>query len=621
MSNIYTDDSIETLDARSHIRLRSGMYAGDTSTPNQLLLEAFSNALDEFNIGHGNKINVSIFKDGTCVVEDEAQGFPINSVREEDDKTVLEASFSVINTSAKYSDDGVYEGSSLGLNGIGLKLVTFLSEYLEVITHKDGMYEKIRFEEGLFVDREVGKVKDKTSSGTKITYKPDAQFFDSAFTQVNHFKKFFSDICCLCDGLTVNLTTDDGTESITKNGINDFVGSRVKDNIEIISNRFIFENDNIKLGMTFTANSNAEIIPYVNYGLTDTGPHITLIKSTITRVFNAWAREKSLIKDKEKNLDGTSIQEGMLLVCNLISKGVSYEAQTKLKINKLDTSPLDDFAKQLEIWLDNNPADGTNIIEKALLARKAADAAKKARDAVKAGKKKKNTKVKIMNPDKLKDAEFLGDDATLLVVEGLSAGASMCVARDHEKYGILMLRGKLINALTKSDEQLMKNEEIQLLFKALGIEPYHYDASDLRYGSLAICVDADSDGEHISLLILSALQRFCPEFITEGRAKWLRSPLYIVKNKDKSEDYYFTDAELNAAKQKDLVHGEVQRNKGLGSISADQAKASMFGDAQIMETIIPTEDGIKLLIDLMGENVAPRKEFIFNEIDFSEVRE
>ena len=496
MSNIYTDDSIETLDARSHIRLRSGMYAGDTSTPNQLLLEAFSNALDEFNIGHGNKINVSIFKDGTCVVEDEAQGFPINSVREEDGKTVLEASFSVINTSAKYSDDGVYEGSSLGLNGIGLKLVTFLSEYLEVISHKDGMYEKIRFEEGLFVDREVGKVKDKTSSGTKITYKPDAQFFDSAFTQVNHFKKFFSDICCLCDGLTVNLTTDDGTESITKNGINDFVSSRVKDNIEIISNRFIFENDNIKLGMTFTANSNAEIIPYVNYGLTDTGPHITLIKSTITRVFNSWAREQNLIKDKEKNLDGASIQEGMLLVCNLISKGVSYEAQTKLKINKLDTSPLDDFAKQLEIWLDNNPADGTNIIEKALLARKAADAAKKARDAVKAGKKKKSDNVFNL-PTTLTDC-WTKDrtKAELLLCEGKSAASGLVAARDSETQAVYGVRGKMLSVLKTTPAKILANQEINNLIQALGLDcdqktaKLVYDKNKMRYDKIIACADA-----------------------------------------------------------------------------------------------------------------------------------
>ena len=619
--SIYNDKSIESLDARSHIKLRPGMYAGDTSTPNQLLLEAFSNALDEFNIGHGKDINVSILDSGVCVVEDEAQGFPICKVRPEDGKTILEASYSVINTSAKYSDDGVYSGSSLGLNGVGLKLVTFLSEYLEVESHKDGKFERIRFEDGLFVKRDSGKWDGKTKSGTRVEFKPDKRYFTTDKTDSKYFSKFFNDMCCLCDGLTINLTTDGGTESISKNGINDFISSRINNNIEIINNRFLYEKNDVKLGMTFTSNSSSDIIAYVNYGITESGPHITTMKSIITRVLNSWAREKDLLKKKEKNLDGASVQEGMLLVCNIVSKGVAYNAQTKEKIVKIDTSCLDEFAKQLEIWLDNNPEDGKNIIEKALLARRAAEAAKKAREAVK-NKSKKKDKVKILHPDKLKDAEFLGEDSTLLIVEGLSAGASMCVARDPERYGILMLRGKLINALNKNDAALLKNEEIQLLFKALGIEPHTYDPSKLRYGSVAICVDSDSDGGHISLLIMSALYHFCPQFIEDGRLKWLRSPLYIVKDKSsKTEQYYFNDQEMNAAKAKGIVKGEVQRNKGLGSLSMTQAKASMFGDNQYMDVITSTDDGILLLKSLMGKDASDRKQYVFNNIDFTEVRE
>ena len=200
----------------------------------------------------------------------------------------------------------------------------------------------------------------------------------------------------------------------------------------------------------------------------------------------------------------------------------------------------------------------------------------------------------------------------------LSAGASMAVARPVDSYGILMLRGKLINAFSNTEEKLLKNEEIQLLFKALNIIPHQYDASKLRYGKIAICVDSDSDGYHIGLLIMAALQYFCPEFIEEGRLCWLRSPLYILKNKGK-EQYFFTDQELN--KVKGSLVGELQRNKGLGSLSAEQARASMFGENQHMDVLDSDLNAIVLLEELMGSAVTPRKEFIFNNIDFSEVRE
>lgn len=615
--NIYTEDSIESLDPREHIQLRSGMYIGSNENPNQLLMEIFSNALDEYNIGHGKNIYVSISKNGICRVRDEAQGFPVNVVRPEDGKTILEASFGVINTSGKYRDDGVYEGSSLGLNGVGGKVSNFLSTYFSVCSHRDGKYETLLFKEGLLESREVGKWEDLTS-GTDIEYLPDPKYFQSNITDAKYFEKFFEDICCMCPGLTIRLTTDNSDKIIKKNGINDLVGSRVGSNVEIINNRFILENKDISLGMTFTSSNNSTILSYVNLGETDSGPHITSLKSSITRILNSWAKENGLLKEKEKNLDGSSIQEGMLLVCNISSTGVTYDSQTKSRVVSLDSNFIDEFNKQFEVWLDNNPEDSKIIIEKALLARKASEAAKKAREAVK-NKKRVANKVKILNPDKLKDAEYLGEDSTLLVVEGLSAGASMAVARDVTKYGILMLRGKLINAFTNKDEKLLQNEEIQLLFKALNINPNErYNPSKLRYGKIAICVDSDSDGHHIALLIMSALQHFCPQFIEEKRLCWLRSPLYIVKNKGK-EDYYFTDKEMNEARSS--INGEVQRNKGLGSLSAEQARASMFGKNQHMDILAPTWNAIELLEKLMGSEVAYRKDYIFNNIDFSEVKE
>lgn len=592
------------------------MYCGDTSTPNQLMMELFSNALDEHNIGHGDTIDIFIDdKSNHCSIQDYGQGFLVDEKRE-DGKTVFQAAFDTMNTSGKYTEDGVYEGSSLGLNGIGGKLVTYLSNSTITKTTRDGKWECNEFVDGILSKHETGIAEKDAKNGTFVSYFPDAQFFGTDRTSIPFFKKFFNDITCICPTLTVFLNG----EKISHNSIEDMLDEKRGKDIEIVGNHFVMNTDQINLAMTFTSGSQAKIIPYVNYGITSSGPHITGIKSTLTRVFNNWAKENNLLTAKDKNLDGAAIQEGIVLVCNINSKGVKYNAQVKDDIIDMDTSFTSALGQQLEVWLDSNPEDAKAILDKAILARKAAEAAKRARAAVKNNKKRGN-KVKILNPDKLKDAEFLGQDSTLLVVEGLSAGASMCVAREIDKYGILMLRGKLINALANKDDRLLKNEEIQLLFKALGIRPHEdYEETSLRYGRIGICVDSDSDGYHIGLLIASALEHFCPKFIQENRLCWLRSPLYIVKGKDK-ERYYFTDQEMDAARPNLPTGVEVQRCKGLGSLSASQARNSMFGENQHMDVLIPTDRTKNKLMTLMGSNSDGRKDFIFNNIDFSEVKE
>ena len=252
---------------------------------------------------------------------------------------------------------------------------------------------------------------------------------------------------------------------------------------------------------------------------------------------------------------------------------------------------------------------------------KAEAAAERARKQVMEATKdiEKNQKKKVFASDKLKDAEFLGQDSTLLIVEGNSAAASMCTARDVTKYGVLAIRGKILNCLSNPEEKIFQNEEIKLLLSAMNIVPGKYNSGKLRYGRIAICTDADSDGYHIALLIMSALRYLAPQFLEENRLCWLRSPLYIVKNGTK-ESYYFTDEEFNGARSN--IRGEVTRAKGLGALSADQARVSMFNpEFQRMDVLVPTPEAIVLLEALMGEPVAPRKEFVFNKVDFSEVKE
>lgn len=492
----YTEDSIETLDARNHVRLRSGMYIGSNANPNQLMLEIFSNALDEHNIGHGNCICVGIFKDGYCYVRDRGQGFLVNSKRD-DGKTVLEAAFSVVNTSGKFKDDGVYEGSSLGLNGLGAKLTNFLSEFLTVVTMRDGEIETIYFENGLFKSREVntqykGQVHD---SGTTVSWKPDPQFFQSEITDVEYFRKFFSDMCCMCPGLCIELETNDGIETIRRSGINDFVTSRLGNAIEIIGNRFVMDSKSTSIGLTFTSNSDSKIIAYVNYGLTDSGPHITSIKSSITRILNSWARENGLLKEKEKNLDGNSIQEGLLFICNIVSTGVTYNSQTKEKVVSLDSNFIDDFNQQFEVWLDNNPDDARIIIDKAITARKAAEAAKKAREAVKNKANKKDKVFKL--PTTLTDCWTKNrEKAELFICEGTSAATGLVAGRNSEFQAVYGVRGKMLSILKTKRENIIKNQEINNIIQALGLD-YNpktakciYDKNKLRYGKIIAAADA-----------------------------------------------------------------------------------------------------------------------------------
>ena len=496
MDNLYKEDSIESLSPREHVRLRPGMYAGDTSDATQLAIEILGNAIDEYNIGHGNKITI-IVNSQIVSIADEGQGFPINVVRE-DGETVLQASFDVINTSGKYRDDGVYEGTAIGLNGIGSKLTNFLSHNLFVSSwNAQGEYESIYFEEGIFKERKTGK--EKHSSGTLVSFVPSEEFFDTPQVNQKKLLDFCEDITCLCPGLTIEFN---GTQIAHENGIQDLLKKHLGKEIEIINNPLIIQEKKdkqaISLAMSYTTRGSSSIIPYVNCGITSAGPHITSIKSTTTRVLNKWAKEQGILKAKDKNLDGASLQEGMVLVANITAEGVSYDAQVKSTITKIDTSFISStLGEQLEIWLDNNVEDGKNIIEKALVARKAAEAAKKARERVKA---KATTPVKakaIQLPTTLTDCWSKDrSKCELFVCEGKSAAAGLVAGRDSETQAVYGVRGKMLSVLKTASTNIYRNQEINNLVQALGLDvdertcKLTYDEKKLRYGKIIAAADA-----------------------------------------------------------------------------------------------------------------------------------
>lgn len=415
----YTEDSIQSLTPLEFTRLRPGVYCGSTEYSTQLLIEIASNAVDEYTSGHGDTIKVEILDDNSIIVEDNAQGFIPGAVRE-DGKTVLEASFSVLNTSGKYDSSGVYEGTALGLNGIGSKLANYLSHWMEVISWRDGKYEHVWFKEGEFVKRDIGKWDNKSKpSGTLVQWQPSEEFFNHVEVDLNVIKKLFKVLACLCPGLHIYLNKD---EYYSKNGLTDLVNDAVK-NTEIISNRLIMNMANGKnkldLVLTYTDSYSSVIVPYVNTGLTDSGPHITQFKTIITREMNKFFREKGWLKEKEENLSGDDCQEGLYLAFNLTAPGVSYDAQTKSRIVKLDMTPFTaGFSDEIRTWLERNEKAIKAIADKCINARKAREAARKAREAVRQPKEKKKQFLNL--PSKLVDC--WGKDRSkceLFVVEGM----------------------------------------------------------------------------------------------------------------------------------------------------------------------------------------------------------
>ena len=623
--NLYNDQSIESLSPREFTRLRPGVYCGSTEYSTQLLIEIVSNAIDEFQAGNGSVINVDYKDDGSCRVEDFAQGFPVN-IKREDGETVLQASFDVLNTSGKFSDDGVYEGTALGLNGIGSKLTNFLSNWLDVYTYRDGKSEHIHFVEGVFDKREVGKQGD-FHTGTIVEWKPSPEFFTHPEIDVERIKKLFHVLTCLCKGLTINLTHN-GQDLIvykSENGLNDLVDDIAKNN-EILNNRLNISyaegKNKLDFVLTYTTNYSLNMTSYVNTGETDSGPHITQIKSSITREFNKFFKEKGWLKEKDANLEGGDLQEGMVIAFNITAPGVSYDAQTKSRIVKLDMTPFTGIiAENIQNWLAYNEKDIKIIFDKAISARKAREAAKKARDAAREVKPKDKKKQLLNLPTKLVDC--WSKDRTkceLLIAEGDSAANGLVEGRDSEIHAIFPIRGKIIAAYKNSAEKIFANQEVVNLIKAIGLDldpkthKLIYDTKKLRYGKILLCADADPDGASIRNLLIEMFWWLCPELVLNGHLYTTMPPLFRITTK-KNEYIYLKDAE--ALEQYKFQHQrekfQINRNKGLGEQDAEELSEALLDPEtrNIAQITVEDKNTTAILMEtLLGPSVPPRRAFL-----------
>ena len=624
MSKLYDADSIQSKTPLEFTRLRPGVYAGSTEYSTQLVIEIVSNAIDEHKAGHGDIINVTYSKDGSCTVEDFGQGFPINALRD-DGETVLQASFDVLNTSGKFSDDGVYEGTALGLNGIGSKLTNYLSHWLTVTSYRDGKMEEVQFVEGVFKNRVLDN-QGNHHTGTIVSWQPSEEFFTNASIDIERLKKLFHVLTCLCPGLTINLIekeTDTRISYFSKNGLNDLLNDIAGDS-EILKNRLNINYENGKnkldLVLTYTDKYSSNIISYVNTGETDAGPHITQIKTIITREMNKFFREKNWLKEKDNNLTGDDIQEGLLLAFNITAPNISYDAQTKSRIVKIDMSPFTSvISESLQSWLAANEKNIKGIADKALNARKAREAAKKARDAAREGEKKKKEKV-LKFDSKLADCNSKDRmKCEIYITEGDSASGNLKTARDNEFQAILPVRGKILNTQKATLAQIQKNAEIMTMIDAFGlrIDPktmkVTYDKKDLRYGKIIIMSDADVDGAHIKNLFYTFIWNFCPDLIKDGYVYAGVPPLYKITI-GKEYKYLKNDEELAAFQESNKGKKyTVNRLKGLGEMSVEETEETLIDPNKRIIKQITVEDANATSIlfeQLMGTGVTARKAYV-----------
>ncbi len=614
----YGAEQIVSLSAGRAFREKIGMYlsADRQEAINLGLRELIVNVQDEYEIYKPRNPFLKIRLDTInriISVEDNMRGIPVG-IRQ-DGINSLTAAFLIPHSGGKHTE-GAYS-SAIGINGEGNKVVCHTAKWLKVEVHRDGKIYRQQFEsndEGAHPLSEVQEFPGTPATGTYIVYQPDPAVYGDVFIDVAALRRMLTEISYFTIGLKIVLDVD-GTEEIflCKNGLVDGL-----EHPQPISKPFsyFYETPDCKVELALQwVQKKGDIRGYANgLFMPDGGAFITGFRTSLTKAFNNLSGGKFTGEQIRDVLDGfvsVKVRVGQF----------SNQAKTALANPEARTATSTAITNALKEFAAKNPADFARVVEILNKVVKAEAAAENARKKVMEATKEVeiNQRKKVFASDKLKDAKFLGQDSILLLVEGKSAASSMAVARDVEKYGILGLKGKMINCLANSEEDIFDNEEIKLLLSALNITPGNYSSSKLRYGKVAICTDADSDGSHIGLLIMAALYKLAPQFIKEGRLCWLRSPLYIVKN-GKKESYFFTDEEMDAARGK--VVGEVQRNKGLGSLSADQAHISMFTPQyQRLEVLTPDVEGLTLLEELMGEDAEKRRKFIFENIDFSMIKE
>ena len=622
----YGADEIQILEGLEAVRKRPGMYIGSTSARglHHLVYEIVDNAVDEALAGFCDTIYVTINKDNSVTVIDNGRGIPVG-INHKAGLPAVEVVFTVLHAGGKFGGGG-YKVSG-GLHGVGASVVNALSNWLEVEIYHEGKVYQQRYERGKVMEKltVIGDC-EEGKTGTKVTFLPDDTIFETTIFDFNVLKQRFREMAFLTKGLKIVLKDDREEEPKEKTfhyegGIKEFVTylnrSATPLYEQIIYCEGMVNNVSVEVAMQHNDSYSDNTYGFVNNITTpEGGTHVVGFRNAITKTFNDYARKNKLLRDNEPNLSGEDIREGLTAIISVKIEDPQFEGQTKQKLGNSEARGAVDnvVSKQLEIFLEQNPAVGKIIVEKSVMSQRAREAARKARDLT----RRKSALDNMALPGKLADCSDKNpENCEIYIVEGDSAGGSAKTARDRATQAILPLRGKILNVEKARLDKIYGNAEIKAMITAFGTGIHEdFDISKLRYHKIIIMTDADVDGAHISTLLLTFIYRFMPELIKQGYVYLAQPPLYKLE-KNKKVWYAYSDEELSNIINEVGRDGnnKIQRYKGLGEMDAEQLwETTMDPEHRILLRVTMDDETTSELdltfTTLMGDKVEPRREFI-----------
>ena len=626
----YEDDSIQILKGLEAVRKRPGMYIGSTDSRglHHLIWEIVDNAIDEALNGFGKKINITLEADGSCTVQDEGRGMPIG--QHSSGMNTLQVIFTVLHSGGKFTSEGGYKTAG-GLHGVGASVVNALSKWLVVEVAHDGKLVRMRFEHG---DKKIGKLESlgtTNKSGTKVTFMPDPEVFSTTEFKFDTVCERAREEAFLLSGIAITVTDKRGKTPVSEtfcydNGLISFLNYLHEDRTVLMAPvLFTGEANNIKVEVAFqyTDDYQENTYSFVNLVRTsDGGTHEVGYKSAFTKAVNDYARKYGLLKEKDKNLEGSDVREGLtsILSVSVPEDLLQFEGQTKGKLGTPQAKQAVDavVSEKLSYWLEENKEQSDNLVRKMMKASLAREAARKAREDARKGKKAGKTE-KILSgklaPAQTKDATI----KELFLVEGDSAGGSAKQGRDSKYQAILPLRGKVLNTEKCTMSEIEKNLELNTLIYAIGAGVgADFDYKESNYNKIIIMTDADDDGSHIQILLLTFFYRYMRPLVEQGMVYIALPPLYKI-TKGKQSEYCYTDEELEALNKK-FGKAEVQRYKGLGEMNASQLWETTMDPASRSLIQVGIDDGMlaeKRVSTLMGDKAELRRKWIENNIQFT----